>query len=268
MVDSCRSCTNCKSGNEQYCDTGSVYTYNGKHMYSHHVEYNDEGGTPTYGGYSKSIVVDESFVLKVPANIDLAAAAPLLCAGITTYSPLVHFGLKAGMKLGVVGLGGLGHMAVKFGVAFGAEVTVISRSPAKKEEALGGLGAQAFIVSANEEEMAHAASSFDLILSTVSSDYDLNPYLGLLKVDGTLIVVGVPPSPSSLALGNIIFRRRCVAGSLIGGVRETQEMLDFCGKHNIVCDIEKINADYINDAYERVMNSDVRYRFVIDTASI
>jgi len=264
MVDSCRSCTNCRRGEEQYCANSCVYTYNSVHRFAHCVEC----GTPTYGGYSKAIVVNQDFVLSIPSNLDLAAATPLLCAGITLYSPLIRFGLQANKKLGIVGMGGLGHMGVKLGVAMGSHTTVISRGTSKKETSLNDLHAHAFIDSTNAEEMNAVAGTFDLIICTISAKYDIVPYLKLLRTDGQFVVVGVPPESIPLAAHNLVNQRLSLAGSLIGGIRETQEMLDFCGRNDIVCDIELINADYINQAYDRAVNSDVKYRFVIDTASI
>ncbi|KAI7844740.1 hypothetical protein COHA_001624 [Chlorella ohadii] len=224
-----------------------------------------EGGAITRGGYSTHIVVQESFALHLPANLPMDAAAPLLCAGITTYSPLRHFGLdKPGKKVGVVGLGGLGHMAVKLAKAFGCEVTVISTSPNKKEEACSRLGADNFVVSKNEDEMKAAAGSLDGIIDTVSSKHDLPSYLSLLKTDGALVMVGLSPDPLEIAAFSLTSRRRMLAGSGIGGIKETQEMLDFCGEHNVTCDIELIQIDYVNEAMDRLEKNDVRYRFVID----
>jgi uncharacterized zinc-type alcohol dehydrogenase-like protein len=262
MVDSCRTCPSCQAGEEQYCDTpgGMVLTYNSpdKHM----------PGKQTYGGYSTQIVVDEKFVLHVSPKLDLAATAPVLCAGITTYSPLRHWGVTKGRKVGIVGLGGLGHMGVKFAHAFGAHTVLFTTSPGKTEDARR-LGADEVVVSKNPAEMAKHTGSFDFILDTVAAAHDLDAYVTLLKRDGTLCLVGAPehahPSPSVI---NLIFRRRQIAGSLIGGIRETQEMLDFCAEHNIVSDIELIPIQKINEAYERVVKSDVKYRFVIDIASL
>jgi len=268
MVDSCRSCSACRMGDEQYCKTGCVYTYNSRYSYPHCAEYNAKGGAVTYGGYSKAIVVSEQFVLSIPSNLDQAAAAPLLCAGTTTYSPLIHFGLKPCHKLAVVGLGGLGHMAVKFGLAFGAHVTVISRGHAKKIDALHGLKAHAYLDSSDKDALSAAAGTFDIILSTVSAPYDPTTYLNLLALDGKMIIVGAPPIPLAVGAANLIFGRKSMAGSSIGGIKETQDMLDFCGRNNITCDIELINADRIDEAYERILRSDVKYRFVIDIASI
>jgi alcohol dehydrogenase (NADP+) len=258
LVDSCRTCPNCRSGLEQYCDTGMVMTYGSVDKYL---------GGPTFGGYSQSIVVTEDFVLKMPANLDLAAAAPLLCAGITTYSPLRHWKVGAGQKVGIVGLGGLGHMAVKFARAFGAEVVLFTTSPGKTADAKR-LGAHEVVVSTDEAAMQARAGSFDFILDAVSAEHDINAYLNLLKRDGRIVLVGVPEKPLPLAALPLIFRRRSLSGSLIGGLPETQEMLDFCGKHGITSDIEMIRMDQINDAYERMLKSDVKYRFVIDMASL
>lgn len=268
MVDSCRSCSSCRSGEEQYCSTGSVFTYNGKHKYKHCVEYNEEGGTVTYGGYSKTIVVDQSFVLKIPSNLNLAGAAPLLCAGITTYSPLMHFGLRPHHKFAVAGLGGLGHMAVKFGKGFGAHVTVISRGTSKKEDALTNLKADAYLDSTDADAMAAAMNSFDFILDTISAQHDINTYLGLVKTDGKVVLVGAPNTPLPVSASGLFMKRKTLAGSLIGGIRETQEMLDFCGRHNILCDIEVIPASKIDEAYIRTKKADVKYRFVIDISTI
>jgi uncharacterized zinc-type alcohol dehydrogenase-like protein len=262
MVDSCRTCNSCRKGDEQYCSTGAVFTYNSK------LKYNVENGADTYGGYSKHIVIDASFALKVPTNLDLAAATPLMCAGITMYSPMINFGLQPHMKFAVAGLGGLGHVGVKLGHAFGCHTTCISRGTSKKDTAINHLGADAYIDATSEEEMKAAAGTLDFVISTISAQYDVASYLNLLKPDGKFIVVGVPPGDVSLQLGGLIGGRRTLAGSLIGGVRETQDMLDFCGRHNITCDIELITADRINEAYDRTVASDVKYRFVIDTASI
>ncbi|ATB43687.1 alcohol dehydrogenase [Cystobacter fuscus] len=257
FVDSCRECDNCKAGEEQYCDRGMVGTYNAK----------DRQGTVTQGGYSTRITVDEQYVLRIPDSLPLDRAAPLLCAGITTYSPLRHFGVKAGDKVAVVGLGGLGHMGVKLAKEMGAEVTVLSTSEKKREDALA-LGARHFAATSDKDTFKKLAGSFNFILDTVSAPHDYNAYLGLLKVDGTMVLVGLPEAPVPLAAGPLVFRRRRLAGSLIGGIRETQEMLDFCGKHNVAADIEVIPVQKINEAYERMIKSDVRYRFVIDIASL
>ncbi len=258
FVDSCRTCPSCAAGEEQYCDNGMVSTYNG---------YEKDKVTPTYGGYSKQVVVDKNYVLRVPENLPVHATAPLLCAGITTYSPLKKWGVGKGTKVGIVGLGGLGHMGVKFAVAFGAEVTVISTSPGKEADAKG-MGAHHFLISKDPEAMKAKAGYFDFILNTVSAVNDYNEYLNLLTVDGTMVLVGAPPSAIPVFGFSLIMRRRRLAGSLIGGIKETQEMLDFCGAHGIVCDVEMIDANQVNEAYERVLKSDVKYRFVIDCATI
>jgi len=224
-------------------------------------------GGVTYGGYSESIVVDEHFVLRLPSNLNLAGAAPLLCAGITTYSPMHHWGVTKGKKVGVVGLGGLGHMAVKFGHALGAHVVVFTTSPGKKEDALR-LGADEVVVSRNADEMKKHAGSFDFILDAVSADHDINAYINLLGIDGNLTLVGAPAKPLSVAAFNLIMRRRGFSGSMIGGIPETQEMLDFCGEHNITADVEVIPIQKVNEAYERLLKSDVKYRFSIDMASL
>jgi alcohol dehydrogenase (NADP+) len=258
MVDSCRTCTNCKDGFEQFCEKGAIFTYNSpdKHL-----------GGMTFGGYSESVVVDEAFVLNIPKNLDLAATAPLLCAGITTYSPLRHHKVGKGQKVGIVGLGGLGHMGVKLANAFGAHVVVFTTSSHKTQDAIR-LGAHEVVNSKNADEMAKHAGSFHFILDTVAAKHDINAYLQLLKRDGTLTQVGVPAEPLDVQVFNLIINRRSFTGSLIGGIAETQEMLDFCGKHNIVSDIEIIPIQKINEAYERLIKSDVKYRFVIDMASL
>ena len=258
MVDSCRTCENCRDDLEQFCDQGVVFTYNSKDKHS---------GGMTYGGYSKSIVVDQHFVLRIPEKLDPAAAAPLLCAGITTYSPMRHWKVEPGQKVGVVGLGGLGHMAIKFAHAFGAHVVLFTTSPSKTADAKR-LGAREVVVSKNEDEMKKHTGSFDFIIDTVSAKHDLNAYLSLLKRDGTMTLVGAPPEPTPVQSFSLIQRRRQLAGSLIGGIKETQEMLDFCAEHGITCDIEMISIDQINDAYERMLKSDVKYRFVIDLSSL
>lgn len=258
MVDSCRTCENCKDDLEQFCEKGTIFTYNSPDKQS--------GGT-TFGGYSESIVVDEAFVLRVPKNLDLAATAPLLCAGITTYSPLRHHNVSKGQKVGVVGLGGLGHMGVKLAKGFGAHVVVFTTSSNKVEDALR-LGADEVVNSKNADEMKKHLNSFHFILDTVSAQHDINAYLLLLKRDGNLTQVGVPPEPLPLQVGSLIFGRRSLSGSLIGGIKETQEMLDFCGTHNITADIELIPIQNINEAYDRLEKSDVKYRFVIDMASL
>jgi uncharacterized zinc-type alcohol dehydrogenase-like protein len=258
MVDSDRVCPNCRAGNEQFCDSMPTFTYNAedKHL-----------GGVTYGGYSDSIVVDEAFVLRIPEKLNLAATAPLLCAGITTYSPMRHWNVRKGQKVGVVGLGGLGHMGVKFAHAFGAHVVLFTTSSNKVEDGLR-LGADEVVISKNEAEMAKHAGSFDFILDTVSAEHNLNAYLDLIKLDGTLTLVGAPPTPLPLSVGSLLFGRRSLAGSIIGGIRETQEMLDFCAEHGIVSDIEMIRIEQINDAYKRLAKSDVKYRFVIDMGSL
>lgn len=259
MVDSCHTCDNCRADLEQFCDNpGPVFTYNSKDKHT---------GGITYGGYSKSIVVDESFVLRVSDKLDLAATAPLLCAGITTYSPLRHWKVGEGQKVGVVGLGGLGHMGVKFANAFGAHVAVFTTSPSKAGDAKK-LGAHEVILSKEEDDMEKHEKSFDFILDTVSAPHDLDAYLSCLKRDGSLVLVGASPDPLALDAFSLIHRRRRLAGSLIGGIAETQEMLDYCAERGIVCDIEKIGIDRINEAYERMLKSDVKYRFVIDMASL
>jgi alcohol dehydrogenase (NADP+) len=258
LVDSCHTCENCKDELEQFCQQGPIFTYNSPDKHT---------GGLTYGGYSNSIVVDEAFVLQIPKNLDLAATAPLLCAGITTYSPLRHNHVTKGQKVGIVGLGGLGHMGVKLAKAFGAHVVVFTTSPNKVKDALR-LGADEVVNSKNEDEMKKHLNSFHFILDTVAAQHDINAYLALLKRDGTLTQVGVPPEPLSVQVGSLIFGRRNFSGSLIGGIKETQEMLDFCGKHNITSDIELIPIQKINEAYDRLVKSDVKYRFVIDMASL
>jgi uncharacterized zinc-type alcohol dehydrogenase-like protein len=264
MVDSCQSCASCRAGYENYCDNGQiVFTYNSpdKHL----------PGKVTYGGYSTQIVVDDRFVLRVSdkfTEAHLPAVAPLLCAGITTYSPLVHFGATKGKKVGVVGLGGLGHMGVKFAHSFGCHTVLFTTSPGKTEDAKR-LGADEVVVSKNADEMKRHADSFDVILNTVAASHDLDAYTSLLRRDGTLVLVGVPEHPHpSPNVGNLIFRRRRIAGSLIGGIKETQEMLDYCASREIVSDIELIPMQRINEAYTRMVKSDVKYRFVIDMASL
>ncbi|HEU0118130.1 MAG TPA: NAD(P)-dependent alcohol dehydrogenase [Alphaproteobacteria bacterium] len=259
MVDSCRTCPNCKAGEEQFCDNVPTFTYNSE---------DKKSGGMTYGGYSTMMVVDEDFVLRVPDGLDPAAAAPLLCAGITTYSPLHHWKVGKGSKVGIVGLGGLGHMGVKIAHAMGAHVVMFTTSPGKTADAKK-LGADEVVVSKNADEMKAHANSFDFILNTVAAPHNLDPFLELLKRDGTMCVVGVPASPHpSPSVFNLIFRRRALAGSLIGGIKETQEMLDFCAKHKIGADIEVIPMQKVNEAYERMLKSDVKYRFVIDMASL
>jgi alcohol dehydrogenase (NADP+) len=257
LVDSDRTCPRCKAGLENFCPNLTL-TFNSpdKHL-----------GGVTYGGYSESVVVDERFVLRVPSNLDLAGAAPLLCAGITTYSPLRHWGIGQGKKVGVVGLGGLGHMAVKFAHALGAHVVVFTTSPKKKEDALR-LGADEVVVSRDTDEMKKHTFSFDFILDAVSAHHDINAYLNLLGLDGNLTLVGAPAQPLGVAAFSLIMGRRSVSGSNIGGLPETQEMLDFCGEHNITADVEVIPIQKVNEAYERLLKSDVKYRFAIDMASL
>lgn len=258
LVDSCRECDNCKEGLEQYCTTGGTFTYNSA---------DKESGGHTFGGYSKSIVVNEDFVLHISDKLSLDAVAPLLCAGITTYSPLRHWKVGKGTRVGVLGLGGLGHMGVKLAVAMGAEVTMLSHSPSKEQDAKR-LGAHKFVLTSDAEQVKTVSGYFDFILDTVSADHDYNFYLGLLRLHGVMVCVGVPPQPVTVPAINLIFGRKSIAGSLIGGIAETQEMLDFCAEHNIVSDIELINADQVEMAYERMIKGDVRYRFVIDMASL
>ncbi len=258
MVDSCRTCAACRAGHEQFCANLPTFTYNGadKHL-----------GGVTYGGYSESVVVDEAFVLRISDKLNLAGVAPLLCAGITTYSPLRHWNVGKGQKVGVVGLGGLGHMAVKLANAFGAEVVLFTTSPGKSADARR-LGAHEVVVSKNDAEMQKHAESFDFILDTVSAPHNLNAYIPLLKRDATMTLVGAPPQPPSAEVFNLLFRRRQLAGSIIGGIRQTQEMLDFCAERGITSDVEVIPIQQINQAYERLARSDVKYRFVIDMASL
>jgi uncharacterized zinc-type alcohol dehydrogenase-like protein len=257
MVDSCGECENCKAGIEQHCLKGNVPTYNGI----------GKDGEPTYGGYSEKVVVDENYVVRIPEGLSLDEAAPLLCAGITTYSPLKKWGAGPGKKVAVIGLGGLGHMGVKIAHALGAEVTVLSQSLRKKDDGLK-LGADHYYATSDENTFKELAGSFDLILSTVSAPLDFGAYLSLLKTGGALVNVGAPEEPIALNLFSLIGGNKTLAGSMIGGIAETQEMLDFCAEHGIGAEIELIAATEINEAYERVVNSDVRYRFVIDTATI
>jgi uncharacterized zinc-type alcohol dehydrogenase-like protein len=257
LVDSDGTCPECKQGFEQFCPNMTLtYNFPDKHT-----------GGVTYGGYSDSIVVTERFVLKVPSNLDLAGAAPLLCAGITTFSPLHHWGVTKGKKVGIVGLGGLGHMGVKFAHALGAHVVLFTTSPGKKDDALR-LGADEVVISKNADEMAKHAGSFDFILDAVSADHNINALLGLLRRDGNLCLVGAPEKPLSVAPFNLLFGRRSLSGSPIGGIAETQEMLDFCGKHNITADVEVIPIQKVNEAYDRLLKADVKYRFSIDMASL
>ena len=258
LVDSCRECENCKNDLEQFCSNGMVGTYNGKEK---------DGGGNTLGGYSKSITVHEDFVLHIADNLPLEAVAPLLCAGITTYSPLRHWKIGKGHKVGVLGLGGLGHMGVKLAVAMGAEVTMLSHSASKETDAKR-LGAHQFVLTSDAAQIKKVTGYFDFILDTVSADHDYNFYLGLLKTNGVMVCVGAPPSPAQVPAFNLIFGRKSIAGSLIGGIAETQEMLDYCAEKNIVSDVEVIAIKDINEAYERMLKGDVRYRFVIDMATL
>ena len=258
MVDACRICENCKEDLEQFCEQGAVFTFNSPDKHT---------GGMTYGGYSTSVVVDEAFGLHVPKNLNLAAAAPLLCAGITTYSPLRHNKVVKGQKVGVVGLGGLGHIGVKLAKAFGAHVVVFTTSPGKVKDALR-LGADEVVISKNAAEMKKHLNSFHFILDTVAAQHDINAYLVLLKRDGTLTQVGLPAEPLAVQVSSLIYGRRNFSGSLIGGIKETQEMLDFCGQHEITADIELIPIQKINEAYDRLLKNDVKYRFVIDMASL
>jgi len=258
LVDSCQTCPSCKNDLEQFCFSGATFTYNSpdKHL-----------NKPTYGGYSSQIVVDEKFVLKISSKLNRAAVAPLLCAGITTYSPLKHWNVKAGQKIGVVGLGGLGHMAVKFAVSMGASVTVLSTSLAKEDDAKK-LGAHFFIHTRDEKNFKKFSNQFDLIINTISAPHDYNQYLNLLAINGTMVLLGVPPEAIPVSAFSLIGGRRSIAGSLIGGIKETQEMLDYCAEKNITSDIELISAKDINLAYDRMMKGDVKYRFVIDMKTL
>jgi uncharacterized zinc-type alcohol dehydrogenase-like protein len=258
MVDSCRTCPSCERHFEQFCQKGAAFTYNSTEM---------DKKTLTYGGYSSSVVVDEAFALKVSPKLDLAAAAPLLCAGITTYSPLRRFNTKKGDKVGVVGLGGLGHMAVKLAAAMGAEVTMLSTSKSKEADARK-LGAHHFGLTSDEATFKRLAGQFDLIIDTISAPHDYNKYLGLLRLEGAMVLLGVPPEPTPVAAGSLIFGHKVLTGSLIGGIKETQEMLDFCAEHGITADVELVGIHRINEAYERLLKGDVKYRFVIDMASL
>jgi uncharacterized zinc-type alcohol dehydrogenase-like protein len=258
FVDSCQECAQCKAGQEQYCEKGMSPTYNG---------YEQDGKTPTFGGYSTQIVVDENYVLKVSPKLPLEGVGPLLCAGITTYSPLRHWNVGKGHKIGVLGLGGLGHMGVKLAAAFGAEVTMLSTSPSKEADAKR-LGAHRFALTTNPEVFKQYDRYFDFILDTVSAPHDYGNYLNTLKTDGTLILVGLPPEPIPAPPHGLVSRRRSIAGSMIGGIAETQEMLDFCADHDIVSDVEVIPIQEINEAYERTLKGQVKYRFVIDIASL
>lgn len=258
FVDSCRSCNSCKDGFEQYCEVKTTYTYNSLEQ---------DGKTITYGGYSEQIVVDQNYILKIPEKLDLAAAAPLLCAGITTYSPLRMWKIGKEHNVAILGLGGLGHMAIKFANSFGAQVTVLSSSDKKRADAKK-LGAHHYAITNNASEMKALKNKFDFIIDTVSAPHDLNFYAGLLKRDGTMILLGIPEEAASLHAGVLISKRRRIAGSLIGGIKETQEMLNYCAEKNITADIELIRIDQINEAYERMLKSDVKYRFVIDMKTL
>lgn len=258
FVDSCGHCRNCAEDNEQYCENGHSQTYN---------SFLQDKKTITYGGYSSHIVVTEKFVLSVSDKLPLEKVAPLLCAGITTYSPLKHWNVKKGDKLAVVGLGGLGHMAVKIAASMGAEVTVLSRSKSKEKDAQE-LGAHHFELTTDKGNMKRLGNSFDFIIDTVSAEHDYNEYLALLRTNGVMVLLGVPPSPSDVAAFHLIGGRRSLVGSLVGGIKETQEMLDYCAEHNITSDVEMINISQINEAYERTLAGDVHYRFVIDMASL
>ena len=257
FIDSCRTCPSCLNGLQQYCENGNTGTYNG---------YERDGKTIAFGGYSNNFVIDADFAVHVPKNLDLAGVAPLMCAGITLYSPLKHWKAGKGTKVGIVGLGGLGHMGVKFAKALGAEVTVFSHSPNKESDALA-MGADKFVVTKDIASLKPLSRSYDLILNTVSAELDISAYLNLLSLDGTLVVIGLPGKPYSVGAGVLLGARRSMAGSQVGGIPEIQEMLDFCGTHNIISDVEVINADYANTAYERTIASDVKYRFVIDAQS-
>ncbi len=257
FIDSCRECEACLEGEEQFCEQGMSATYNG---------YERDGKTPTYGGYSTRITVNENYVLRIPSGMPLERVAPLLCAGITTYSPLKHFGVKPGDEVAILGLGGLGHIGVKIAKAMGARVTVLSHSPGKRGDALA-LGADDFVATSNENAFRENEKRFDFILDTVSAMHDYNAYLGLLKRDSSMVLVGIP-EPVPLSAAPLVMQRRHLSGSLIGGIRETQEMLDFCAEHGVLSDVEVIPVQQVNEAYERVLKSDVRYRFVIDIASL
>jgi uncharacterized zinc-type alcohol dehydrogenase-like protein len=254
FVDSCRECSSCKAGLEQYCLQGMTGTYN---------NYERDGKTLAQGGYADSFVVDQDYAISIPANLEMAGVAPLLCAGITLFSPLKNWKAGPGKKVGIIGLGGLGHMGLKFSAALGAHTTVFSHSPSKEKDARA-MGADDFVVTNDPKSLAALPKDFDLILNTVSADMDLTPYLQLLKLDGTLVLIGLPINPYKINTPALLAQRRSISGSMIGGIKETQEMLDFCGKHNIVSEVEVVDPDYINQAYERTVASDVKYRFVID----
>ena len=255
FIDSCRECSSCKAGLEQYCTQGMTGTYNG---------YERDGKTVAQGGYSDSFVVDQDYAMTIPSNLDMAGVAPLLCAGITLYSPLKNWGAGKGKKVGIIGLGGLGHMGLKFSAALGAHTTVFSHSPSKEKDARA-MGADDFVVTKDPEALAKLPKDFDLILNTVSADMNLTPFVDLLQLDGTLVLIGLPGKPYEINTPSLLGQRRSISGSMIGGIAETQEMLDFCGKHNILSEVEVIEPTYINEAYERTVKSDVKYRFVIDT---
>jgi len=255
FIDSCRECSSCKADLEQYCTQGMTGTYNG---------YERDGKTVAQGGYSDSFVVDQDYAVKIPSNLDMAGVAPLLCAGITLYSPLKNWGAGKGKKVGIIGLGGLGHMGLKFSAALGAHTTVFSHSPSKEKDARA-MGADDFVVTKDPEALAKLPKDFDLILNTVSADMNLTPFVDLLQLDGTLVLIGLPGKPYEINTPSLLGQRRSISGSMIGGIAETQEMLDFCGKHNILSEVEVIEPGYINEAYERTVKSDVKYRFVIDT---
>ncbi len=258
LVDSCRECNDCKDGQEQYCTGGAVFSYNGNER---------DGSGNTYGGYSKSILAHEDFVLHISDKLPLEGVAPLLCAGITTYSPLRHWKVGKGTRVGVLGLGGLGHMAVKLAVSMGAEVTMLSHTAAKAADAKR-LGAHKFVLTTDEEQVKTVTGYFDFILDTVSAEHDYNFYIAMLRTNGSMVCVGIPPNPANIPAMNLIFGRKSFAGSLIGGISETQEMLDYCAEHNIVSDVEVIAMKDINEAYERMIKGDVRYRFVVDMATL
>jgi uncharacterized zinc-type alcohol dehydrogenase-like protein len=258
FVDSCRNCENCKQGLQQYCLEGMTGTYN---------QLERDGKTVAMGGYSNYFVINEDYAVHIPENLPLEGVAPLLCAGITLYSPIKHWNVGPGKKVAVMGLGGLGHMGVKFAVAMGADVTVLSHSPHKKDDALA-MGAHHFVATNDDSVFAERAKTFDVILNTVSAELDINKYVSLLKLDGTLVVIGLPGKPYAVHVGSLLDGRRSIAGSMIGGIPQLQEMLNFCGEKSIVSDVEVIKADYINEAYERTVASDVKYRFVIDAATI
>ena len=257
FIDSCRICSSCKNGLQQYCENGNTGTYNSIER---------DGKTIAFGGYSNYFVIDADYAVHIPENLDLAGVAPLLCAGITLYSPLKHWNAKVGTKVGIVGLGGLGHMGVKFAKALGSDVTVFSHSPQKESDALA-MGADHFVLTKDPATLKNFARSFDLILNTVSAELDISAYLNMLRLDGTLVVIGLPGKPYSVGAGVLLSARRSMSGSQVGGIPEIQEMLDFCGTHNIVSDVEVIRAEYANTAYERTIASDVKYRFVIDGKS-